>query len=101
MFTWLNKQGVKSDKGFIVQSVDRFVIDYREGKKKRGVYVENGRTEYGELCVEIAPNAFERWDNDPENIAPEKQEEMLSNFTDAMRFQGIEVVINTSMDNDM
>lgn len=30
MFTWLNKQGVKSDQGFVVQSIDRFVIQYSE-----------------------------------------------------------------------
>ncbi len=41
MFTWLNKQGVKSDKGFIVQSVARFVIEYKEGNKCISIEVES------------------------------------------------------------
>ena len=30
MLTWLDKQGVKSDKEFIMQSMDRFMIRYFE-----------------------------------------------------------------------
>ena len=30
MFKWLNKQGVEYDKGFIVQKVGRFTIEYRQ-----------------------------------------------------------------------
>ncbi len=37
MFTWINKQGVKSSKGFIVQSVARFKIEYREGNKCQSI----------------------------------------------------------------
>ena len=33
MFTWLNKQGVQSDSGFIVQFTGRFTAEYREGGK--------------------------------------------------------------------
>jgi len=42
MFCWLNKQGVKGDKGFIVQSVGRFTIEYCERSKKISVHVEPG-----------------------------------------------------------
>lgn len=100
MFTWLNKQGVQSEKGFVVQSIDRFAIEYREGARKRSVYVENGRTAGGALCVEIAPNAFAQWDGDQTVLSLEKQSEMLQNFRDAMKFQGIEVIVNNAMDNE-
>jgi hypothetical protein len=30
-FTWLNKQGVESDEGLVLQRVDRFAFEYREG----------------------------------------------------------------------
>lgn len=30
MFTWLNKQGVQSDRGFDVQRTERFVMEYHE-----------------------------------------------------------------------
>lgn len=101
MLTWINKQGVKSDTGFVVQSVDRFVIEYREGDKKRSLYVERGRTPEGSLCVDIAPDAFAQWDGDATNLSVAKQAEMLSNFIEAMKFQEIEVVINETMRNDM
>ncbi len=32
-FTWLNRQGVESDAGFILQCVGRFEWEYREGEK--------------------------------------------------------------------
>jgi hypothetical protein len=42
MFTWLNKQGVRSDRGFEVQFTGRFDAEYREGGKVVKLYVESG-----------------------------------------------------------
>ena len=61
MFTWLNKQGVQSDEGFIVQRVDRFIIEYQEGPRKVSVGVEPGFS--GGPRVIIGKDAFARWDN--------------------------------------
>jgi len=94
MFRWLNKQGVASDSGFVVQSIDRFTIEYREGTKKVSVEVENGFL--GEKpCVSILPSAFERWDGDPHNeeIPSQRQAEMHANFRAAMEFQRLAVVV--------
>jgi hypothetical protein len=95
MFKWLNKQGVESDRGFVVQSVGRFAVDYREGDKKIEVYVERGCVEGGKPAVIVEGNSFERWDGDPEwaTLPLEKQDEMPTNFTEAMEFQGIAVVV--------
>ncbi len=95
MFTWINSQGVRSDRGFEVESMDRFAIEYREGKKRIGVYVENGFLDGRKPCVAIERTAFERWDGDPPwvKLPREKQDEMLANFTEAMEFQGIAVVV--------
>ena len=86
MFTWLNKQGVQSDRGFIVQSVDRFTIEYREGSRKVSIHVESGRSPDGKLCEIISRGAFKRWDNDLSGMTNplEKQQEMLQNFREAM-----------------
>jgi hypothetical protein len=43
MFTWLNTQGVKSDKGFVVQSMSRFVIKYSESMGEIDLSVEYGK----------------------------------------------------------
>jgi len=93
MFTWLNKQGVQSDKGFVVQCVARFRIEYRERDKVIGVYVEHTQLPDGQPSVSIKSASFERWDGDPSYIVlpQEKQDEMLANFTDAMEFQGLAV----------
>ena len=40
MFTWLNKQGVKSDTGFILQRMERFVYHYVENEHVMIIYVE-------------------------------------------------------------
>ncbi len=92
MFTWINKQGVKSSKGFIVQSVGRFTIEYREGNKCLSIEVDNGRLSDGRFCEIVSPNAFVKWD-DGTLVSKEKQEEILINFTEAMEFQNIGVVV--------
>lgn len=42
MFTWLNKQGVRSDRGFEVQHTGRFDAEYSEGGQVVELYVESG-----------------------------------------------------------
>ena len=92
MFKWLNKQGVESDKGFIVQSVDRFTIEYKEGNKSISIYVEDGYMPDRKVCIYINSDAFHIWDNGLP--VPElKQIELLQNFREAMKFQNITVLI--------
>ena len=93
MFTWLNKQGVVSDKGFIVQSINRFVIEYRESSNIIRFSVDRGLLENGVACVYIYRDELEKWDNGA-SIPKGKQEEILKNFKDAMEFQGVEVLID-------
>lgn len=92
MFKQINKQGVQSEKGFIVQFVGRFEVEYREGGKLISVYVEPGYTPGNKFCVIIGSNAFTQW-SDGTSIMNDKQNEILKNFIDAMKFQNIEVVV--------
>jgi hypothetical protein len=94
MFTWLNKQGVQSDRGFVVQVVDRFTIAYREAEKTLSVPVEFARLEDGKSCVSVSPHAFSRWDDDaPGLMIPlEKQQEIFANFKAALKFQNLALV---------
>lgn len=95
MFTWINSLCVKSDKGFEVESVDRFACEYREGDEKITVHIDYGRGEDGKLEVVISPSAFVRWDGKPRAfILPiEKQKEIKSNFIAAIEFQGMRVLV--------
>lgn len=94
MFTWLNKQGVRSDRGFEVQFTGRHDAEYREGDKVVTLYVEDGLCG-GLPCIILDPGAFKRWDNDPPDtsIPPERQAQMLQNFKEAMEFQGLKTVV--------
>ncbi|HLB56532.1 MAG TPA: hypothetical protein VJK30_04305 [Coxiellaceae bacterium] len=92
MFTWLNKQGVKSDKGFIVQSVARFVIEYREANKCISIEVESDYAPGMKPIEKISMNILSKWD-DGTPITEETQKEILKNFTEAMEFQGIGVIV--------
>ena len=58
MFSWLNKQGVKSNKGFIVQSMSRFTIEYSEDSRSILVTVDNGQLPDGRFCEIISHDAF-------------------------------------------
>lgn len=92
MFTWINKQGVKSSKGFIVQSVARFIIEYREAGKCISIEVESDYVPGMKPIEKIKTHAVLRWD-DGTVITKDKQNEIIKNFTEAMAFQGIRVVV--------
>lgn len=91
MFTWLNKQGVQSDRGFIVQRTGRFTAEYREGEKVVTLDVESGLSG-GVPCIILEPNAFVRWD-DGSAIAEDQQAQLFQNVREAMEFQGLRIVV--------
>ena len=89
MFTWLNKQGVKSDAGFEVQFTGRFDAEYREAGKVMSIYVESGIHD-GQPCVILNPGAFDRWNGDAPGVRlpSDERERIQQNFTEAMLFRG-------------
>lgn len=91
MFTWLNKQGVKSDRGFVVQFTGRFTAEYRENGKTVTLDVEDGLSG-GLQCVSVDPRAFERWDGGIA-IVKEEQDRLFENLREAMEFQGLKLII--------
>jgi hypothetical protein len=92
MFTWLNKQGVQSDDGFIVQFTGRYTAEYREKNKILTIKVEDGFND-GRPCVIIDDNAFERWDSELSPLPESERERLLNNFREACEFQGLKLVI--------
>jgi hypothetical protein len=94
MFTWLNKQGVQSDEGFIVQFTGRFTCEYREAGRALEVEVESGFMG-NQLCLNIRRDAFAQWRGAGflNEIPVEEQTRMLENFKAAMAFQGLVVVV--------
>jgi hypothetical protein len=61
MFTWLNKQGVKSSKGFIVQCVTRFTFEYKEDKKIISIPVESDLSPELKLIIKANLKTFSKW----------------------------------------
>jgi hypothetical protein len=92
MFTWLNKQGVRSDQGFEFQFTGRFDAIYRQGGKAVSLYVEDGRTASGLPCIIVDPAAFDHWDGG-EHISTEQQARLFSNLCEAVEFQGLQLVV--------
>jgi len=91
MFTWLNKQGVQSDRGFAVQRTERFVMEYREGGRIVTLDIEDGLSG-GLPCICLDPSAFERWDTGAA-IPKDEQDRLFQNLKEAMEFQGLKLVI--------
>ncbi len=87
-FTWLNKQGVRSDRGFEVQRVDRDTMEYREGGRKITVVWEFGTPDGEKPAILIGPDAFDRWDDGKENSFEERMR-ILENFREALEFKGL------------
>lgn len=91
MFTWLNKQGVKSDKGFTVQSMSRFIIRYSETQGEIDLSTELGMRG-NKAMIYVYEDEFYRW-NDGRKISEEKKQQILRNFIDAMEFQEVAVEV--------
>jgi len=94
MFKWLNKQGVESDAGFVVQFTGRFTCEYREAGYCLELEVESGLMG-DKPCVSIGRNAFAQWRGacvDGESTV-EQQVRLLKNFKEAMAFQGLAVAV--------
>lgn len=90
MFTWVNKQCVRSTDGFEVQTTGRFTIEYREGEHVLTLNVEPGLSGARPLVL-IDQSQFEYWDNSFVRNSAVEQARMLANFTAAMEFQGMGV----------
>lgn len=91
MFTWLNKQGVQSDQGFVVQFTGRFTAEYREDSRIVSLDVESGESG-GLPCIILDPKAFVCWD-DGTLIDQDMQKQLFKNVEDAMAFQGLKMVV--------
>jgi hypothetical protein len=83
MFTWINKQGVRSTDGFEVQFTGRFTAEYREGERYLVVDVQGGANG----MIDFDRKAFEKWAKF--RNSPEEQARMLKNFMTALEFQGL------------
>jgi len=95
VFTWLNKQGVRSDRGFEVQRTGRFEAEYREDGRVVLLSVESGC--YGGMpSIVLKSRAFARWSNGIP-IPEEKQAQMLQNFKEALEFQGLKTEVEEGM----
>jgi hypothetical protein len=87
-FTWLNKQGVRSDTGFELQSMDRFTFEYREGSRTITLDIESGILGESQPAILMGPDALKKWDNGTTlDIAAQKQ--VLDNIRQALAFQGL------------
>ncbi len=91
MFKWLNKQGVESDQGFVVQFTGRFTCEYREGAKSLELYIEDG-FEGSKPCVAVKESAFQVLGD--EILSPRRQKQIIKNFRDAVEFQGLALVVD-------
>jgi len=87
VFKWINKQGVESDAGFVVQFTGRFTAEYREGSKRISIEVEDGFS--GGPAINYERASFRKWDSPHGDLSAEEQERVLKNFKEALRFQGL------------
>lgn len=82
-FRWLNKQGVESVSGFVVQFTGRFTAEYREGSRTLVVEVEDGVVG-SQPAICYSRSAFNGW-----AASPAEQQRVADNFRAAMLFQGL------------
>lgn len=92
MFKWLNKQGVESSRGFVLQSMHRFYYHYIEGDKKMQVFVEPFTDKRGHYLETISLKSFDHWlpPHADDAIDAGKRDEIRKNISDALTFMDID-----------
>lgn len=97
MFTWLNKQGVRSDQGFEFQFTGRFTAEYREGGRVADMYVESGGG-----IVTVYEGSLEKLWNDIANTVEKKAERdrVITNVREALAFQGLKMDLAAGAEPD-
>lgn len=82
MFTWLNKQGVRSDEGFELQFTGRFTAEYRESGRTTKFYVDGGS------AITVYEGSLDQlWRDTPD---PTKERaRIIRNLNEALAFQGL------------
>jgi hypothetical protein len=97
MFKWLNKQGVESDEGFVVQFTGRFTLEYIENGHATELAIESGT--YGGLpSIHVAGDSFAH----PRTrrafratvTGQDEQDRKFDNLRRALDFQGLKLVID-------
>jgi|HigsolmetaAR202D_1030399.scaffolds.fasta_scaffold43118_2 hypothetical protein len=83
-FRWINKQGVESDLGFIVQFTGRFTAEYREAGRIFVVDVEDGGLSGDKSNILYSRSSLLRF-----IPSQSEQQRVETNFRDAMLFQGL------------
>lgn len=86
MFTWLNKQGVRSDEGFEFQRTGRFTAEYNENGRSTTMYVEGGAG-----AITIYEGSIEGLWTQINNPFERKSERdrIVKNLREALLFQGL------------
>lgn len=90
-FTWLNKQGVRSDEGFEFQSTGRFTAEYRSNGRTTKLDCESGN---GVVAIREA-SLSTLWMGSA--VALERaqlRERILGNIRAALAFQGLELELD-------
>ena len=82
MFTWLNKQGVRSDNGFELQFTSRFTAEYREADRVVDLEVD------GAPEVILTNDEPLHW-RLGSRLSNEDRERVLSNIRAALEFMDL------------
>lgn len=93
MIRWLNKQGVSSSEGFILQRMHRFYYHYIENDHVMKINVEPLRHD-DQYYENIYANSLEHWlpPHDEEIISSEKKMSIKKNIEAALEFMKIEYI---------
>ena len=89
MFTWINKQGVSSSEGFVVQSTGRFTMEYQENGRVLVLEIERGCWGGGSSIALTNPDDPQRWGKLGPPISKADQERIRRNIKEALAFKGI------------
>ena len=84
-FTWLNKQGVRSDAGFEFQFTGRFTAEYREAGRILRIPVETG----GGVVSIWESSLQSAFTQSSSSVVVQSRQRIAANIRAALAFQGL------------
>jgi hypothetical protein len=92
-FSWLNKQGVRSDEGIVLQRVDRYAFEYREANRTMRLEGESIVAELGSCSWGFG--FYPNWRNatwmppfETVPISDQDRKRIVQNIKEAAAFMG-------------
>jgi hypothetical protein len=89
-FRWINKQGVETESGVVIQFTGRHSLEYRSRRGKIKIHIEDGGTDTKPLII-VHERSIDRWSGGifGMKVTDAERRAVIEVLREALAFQGL------------